>query len=225
MLGEGTIEESKLALCQLKLVLNADPQKHGKVVVSALCDFLKKTRSPECVATEKQQRRLSLEVEQALELLKNASEDYDNTILGRVDLEQAELRRAKLTKARLPGANLFGIQLQWAQLFEADFTNADMRKANLREASFRQAIFIDANLADADLRSVKATGGADFLRASLAGARLEDANLTDVLNLTHNQLKRAFGNNRTKLPTGVICRLRTFSYDDGAANRLPLQKS
>jgi uncharacterized protein YjbI with pentapeptide repeats len=98
-------------------------------------------------------------------------------------------------------------QTQFADLQGASFVNAyvidtDLRAANLDGADFDRAYLDNADLSKATLV------GADFGSAYLPGtcfvhSDLRGANLEETERLTNNQLKRAFGDENTKLPQGI----------------------
>ena len=149
----------------------------------------------------------------------NETNDYDETLKVKINMQRANLRGANLIGANLIGADLGGAHLRGAHLrganlmganfryFDARLINlygeddeigtnltggADLKDANLMGANLRGANLMGANLIDADLT------GADLRGANLRGAKLIGANLFDAIltdaNLTDANL---FGANLT----------------------------
>ncbi len=110
------------------------------------------------------------------------------------DLSRANLQGADLGFANLQSANLRSAKLQGAFLFGASLQEADLAGANLQGAKLISANLQGANLNDADLQ------GTDLFRANLQGAYLLGADLTKAKNLTREQLDKACGDDKTKLP-------------------------
>jgi uncharacterized protein YjbI with pentapeptide repeats len=126
--------------------------------------------------------------------------NLEGTILSRADLHLADLRLTDLRKADLAGANLQGAYLKGANLEEANLTAAILELANLH----------DANLQAANLRLAQLKG-AKLTNANLHGANLQGADLTDTArtffgepNLSSDQIKSAHGDEKTKLPPGIV---------------------
>lgn len=71
--------------------------------------------------------------------------------------------------------------------------------ARIRRTSLRRANLTDANLEAADCSYVDFSG-ANMLRTRLKGTILVGADLTDVRNLTREQLNEAIFDRTTKLP-------------------------
>lgn len=105
--------------------------------------------------------------------------------LVRADLERADLKGADLSAADLRGATVIGANLEMAVLDNADLSKADLSGANLSEARLSGANLFMANLS-----------GADLSECDLSGV-----DLSTVTGLTHDQLRRACGDERTKLPS------------------------
>ena len=100
------------------------------------------------------------------------------------DLEGADLSYHKLMKGQLQGAKLNGADLSFAYLMQADLAGAD-----LSEVDFNSAVLSEANLNGANLED------ADFTEAYLCGV-----DLSQVLNLTCDQLELANLDRETRLP-------------------------
>jgi uncharacterized protein YjbI with pentapeptide repeats len=80
----------------------------------------------------------------------------------------------------LTGADLSEVNLSQADLSEANLSQADLSEANLSRADLSQADLSEANLSRADL------SGAD-----LNGANLSGTNMTDVKDITREQISLA----------------------------------
>ena len=105
----------------------------------------------------------------------------------------------------------------WLETGGKEGTRADLRKAmlqevDLHEANLREADLEGAYLSVADLMRTNLQGanlkGADFWMADmkdtlLSGANLEGANLSEVTNLTQEQIDSARIDDRTILPAGL----------------------
>ena len=103
---------------------------------------------------------------------------------GKDGLEGADLSYHKLMKAQLQGANLSGADLSYAYLMQADLTGADLSGVDFNSAVLSEATLNGANLEDAD-----------FTEAYLCGV-----DLSQVLNLTCDQLELAYLDRDTRLP-------------------------
>ena len=147
--------------------------------------------------------------------------DLQNAILFRAGLQGAELgdanlQSAKLNKAELQDAKLERAQLQNAQLRSVDLQNADLREANLQNTYLRGARLQNADLRGADLQKADLRGAdlqnaklgevdfeikTDLRGADLSGANLKSVDLSEVLNLTMDQIRTArIDPETTKLP-------------------------
>ena len=81
-------------------------------------------------------------------------------------------------------------QLYFKQLNSANFSGANLQKVKLSTATLNQANFIQANLQNAQLHRVNFQG-ANLQDANLENAELFCANLTNVINLEPQQVKKA----------------------------------
>jgi hypothetical protein len=136
--------------------------------------------------------------------------------LFRIDLKAANLRGANFARTRVfradfIGADFFGANLTDAEFISANLTRADIMDANLTNANLAYANLTGAtlwaNLAGAKLDHAN-LAGADLRHANLAGADLSDANfsgadLSAAAGLTLQQLDKACGEPKTKLPPGL----------------------
>jgi uncharacterized protein YjbI with pentapeptide repeats len=78
----------------------------------------------------------------------------------------------------------FRLDVHGARLRRTNFSHANLKEANLSGADFTEANF----------------RGSDFKNANLSGTILRGADLTDVTNLTREQLATAILDDQTKLP-------------------------
>jgi uncharacterized protein YjbI with pentapeptide repeats len=135
--------------------------------------------------------------------------------LENANLRDAFLPLAKLTKADLSSANLSGAILSGANLRGADITYADLSGAVLRGAGhgpfWRPLVPSDvqaADLSDADLSGAALISadlsGAVLKNTNLRGAKLGGADLSQSHLLTQEQVNSATGNEKTKLPPGIV---------------------
>ncbi|MFQ5934087.1 MAG: pentapeptide repeat-containing protein [Dehalococcoidia bacterium] len=147
--------------------------------------------------------------------------DALGAFLAKADLRFANLQGAILIEANLEHADLSGADLgegllTRANLQEADLIDADLQGANLIEANLEQATLVRAGLQEADLSGANLQGAdlrfADLQDANFAvlrpfvwisAADLSDADLSTARGLVQNQLDRACGNEKTKLPEGL----------------------
>jgi uncharacterized protein YjbI with pentapeptide repeats len=114
----------------------------------------------------------------------------------------ANLIEANLANAKLDGANLAGAQLNNANLQKATFHFTNLSGARLEGADLRGADMTRAWLNWAWLDGAR-LDGANFTGAVMIGAQLQGADLSNVIGLTPDQLKRACGDWRTKVPAGI----------------------
>ena len=113
-------------------------------------------------------------------------------ILGYAQLQGAILWTAQLQGANLIQANLQGARLIDAKLQRATLVRVELQEANLSVANLQGAFLMRADLADADLQW-----------AILDQAKLQGADLSKAIGLTSQQLEESFGDEYTKLPSGV----------------------
>lgn len=129
-----------------------------------------------------------------------------------------EFRRQHPDGFVVNGASLPDAQLACADLHSVILMESDLPRANLACASLEQAVLRKTNLRGSDLREAK-MDRADLFRTDLSGADLREASLvssflkctdlrgTDLSTargLTDAQLRDAFGDERTRLPSGVV---------------------
>ncbi|WP_018504906.1 pentapeptide repeat-containing protein [Parafrankia discariae] len=98
--------------------------------------------------------------------------------IGRADLNGADLLGAVLIKADLRGAQLRAVNFTDAWLVEVNFTGAELSWATLAAAVL---------------------DGADF-----SAARLNGADFSSARGLTQMQVDAALGDDRTRLPAGLV---------------------
>jgi len=104
-----------------------------------------------------------------------------------VDTQGREGRRASLRDAVLQEADLHDANLQEADLEGARLSVADLMGTNLRCANLKRADFWMA----------------DMKNTNLQGAELQGANLSEVTNLTQQQIDSAITDSATVLPTSL----------------------
>ncbi|MGB3811445.1 MAG: pentapeptide repeat-containing protein [Parvibaculum sp.] len=158
-----------------------------------------------------------------------AGANFNKAYLRLASLQDADLRKAQLTRADLTGtrlarANLEGADLSHANAAGIDLTGANLKGADLSHARLDAALvenadFTGAKLVGANLRlieyvkgvkfrDVDATG-AIFRYASLRGvdfrgANLSGADFTRAWGLSNEQLALACGDDKTRLPDGLV---------------------
>ena len=137
--------------------------------------------------------------------------DLRARVLVGANLQDANLEGADLVRARLQFANLQGTNLADAKLQEANLRGANLERARLQSANLRGAVLVGASLQDAalsstDLQDADLTRAnlqnADLSGVNLSGAVLAGAYLRGVKNLVQEQLDRACGVDRVRLPEG-----------------------
>ena len=117
-------------------------------------------------------------------MLEEWAETLKKVVARKDDLEGADLSYHKLMKAQLQGAKLSGADLSYAYLMQADLSCADLSEVDFNSAVLSEAKLNGANLADAD-----------FTDAYLCGV-----DLSQVLNLTCDQLELSNLDRDTRLP-------------------------
>lgn len=132
--------------------------------------------------------------------------DFKNVNLIHSNLSQANLAKADLYKASISNTNFRGSNLHKASLIQADCIESDFSEANLTESTLIRADFsralldkailkeavlgkadlTDASLKEANLEKAKLIRvqafGANFQRAILTGACIQDWNISDTTN-------------------------------------------
>ena len=131
-----------------------------------------------------------------------------------VDLSEAHLDRADLSGANLEGANLWRAGLEGAHLYRAHLEGANLFEAHLEKAYFFEAHLDRAYLFFASLKGANLSGanlgGADLGAANLILAVINNANFTDAIDLTQEQIDKCvfiidhpFYKRQPKLPDGI----------------------
>jgi len=123
--------------------------------------------------------------------------------LNKIDLRGANLQDARIDGANLHNTNLDGTDFQRASLRDAQLDDSNLRKAklcgaDLRRANLQGSRLPEANLRDADLRAADLSNAnletsQGLEPTNLGGCRLEEtklhnAILSNVINLTAEQL-------------------------------------
>ena len=111
--------------------------------------------------------------------------------------ERREQLRLDLRATDLRNANLYGANLRSADLGGANLRGADLYKADLSEADLNGADLFGAYLNKADLN------GATLIGTTLSGANVSEADLSNAQNLATDQLAKAIGDAKTRLPDGL----------------------
>jgi hypothetical protein len=124
------------------------------------------------------------------------------------DLRNATLRHANLRDVIMFNADLTGADLFLADLRNADLVNSQLSGANLQDANLSGATLNEANLKGAQLVFADLRGAflakADLTDARLGQVDLRGAYLLGVRGLTQEQLFSTCGDERTKLPPGLM---------------------
>lgn len=107
-------------------------------------------------------------------------------------LSRADLHSIILTESDLPRADLACASLERAVLRKTNLCGSDLRQANMDHADLFSANLSGADLRDASLESC-------FLKC----ADLRGTDLSTARGLTGAQVRDAFGDDRTRLPSGV----------------------
>ncbi|MCH9052413.1 MAG: pentapeptide repeat-containing protein [Proteobacteria bacterium] len=99
---------------------------------------------------------------------------------------------------------VFRLNLQGINLQDVDLAGRNLKGANFRFAGLQRADLRTANLQDADLGWVNLQNanlrGAQLNMAFFDGARLQGTDLREAKGLTQEQLDKACGDEKTKLP-------------------------
>ena len=137
--------------------------------------------------------------------LQRESENHWKLDFREADLSYANLDEFHLSGAILIGANLsmtglIGANLIGADLFEVNLSWARLNKARLGGADLTGADLTGAILIQAHLSKEANIRGARLRNTTLRLARLFEANLSDVEELSEGQLAEAFGDDSTQLP-------------------------
>ncbi len=132
-----------------------------------------------------------------------------DAIMDRVNLSNARLDYAFLETAELPHAQMVNTQLTYSQLRHANLSASDLHCANFRGANLLGAIFVGAklegtgfeasNLSEADFTNAELTS-VDFTGARLYKADFRNADLTNVIQLSKEQMQETVWDKSTKLP-------------------------
>ena len=121
---------------------------------------------------------------------------WEKEMLPEWILKRQEIEKSK---SELRGADLCDAKLMKAQLEHADLSKADLTSAYLIKANLKGANLSDTNLSKAILSEANLQG-ADLADAELSETYLCGANLSEVVNLTCDQLELAILDKETLLP-------------------------
>ena len=119
--------------------------------------------------------------------------DGGRSVFQEVNLANSSLEKAELFRADFSGSNLSNTNLNKTEMGRANFQNSDLSGAQITFTNLARANFSGAKLA-----------GADFEKSWTYLTQFEDVDLTEVLNLSQEQLELACGNADTKLPAGLV---------------------
>ncbi|MGH9123681.1 MAG: pentapeptide repeat-containing protein [Acidimicrobiales bacterium] len=103
----------------------------------------------------------------------------------------ASFANAGLTNADFSRTNLQQVDFRYAKLARADFTYCDLRGSDLREADLT-----GANLTGAVMAAVDSATKVRSMEAKLDGANLTDANISQAIFLSRDQLRLAHVSDR-----------------------------
>lgn len=124
-------------------------------------------------------------------------------------LKRAIFINANLSNAEFSGANFSEVNLYGANLAEANLSGANLSEVRLSTLSYstgskeverRGANFTGATLDQANFTGINLSGS-DLKDASLTGTNFDGADLSNVFNLTLQQLSQASTTPSTKLPS------------------------
>ena len=153
------------------------------------------------------------------------SADLEDANLIHADLEDANLFGADLSDSNLKGANLSNADLSDANIVDANLSGANLAEANLSGAELESAKLPRANLSNTNLAGVNLEysnlesanleganlDGANLGEANLKNASLVGADLSETHFLQQEQIDKAKGDEKTKLPKDIT---RPESWDD-----------
>jgi uncharacterized protein YjbI with pentapeptide repeats len=202
---------------ELERIARDSPDKDRRQVIEVLTAYVRET-TPSTVSEPKPLQQQPADIQAILTILAQRDPSYDKEgqyiNLHRTDLRYASLAKAhfkevRLWESNLEGADLWGANLELGQLHRVNLTESILSHANLHNtflpgANFTEAVLENTNLEDADLRGANFKG-ANLKEVNLKGASVENTNfegvdLSHVVGLTHEQLKRSITNKDTKLP-------------------------
>jgi len=115
------------------------------------------------------------------------------------NLTMADLRGAVINDANLSEIKATGARLQGASVDSANLSHADFRDADLRGLTLQYVSLVAANLQGANLQGAVLVG-ANLKNTDLDGADLRGADLSQVAELTREQLSTAYLDENTQLP-------------------------
>ncbi len=132
-----------------------------------------------------------------------SDEKLFNTNFSKAYLRNADFSKTKnLMEVDFSNATLYNANLSGAILFKINVSGATLYHANLSKATLHDVDLSNRRLFKVDL------SGATLLNVNLSEANLQDTNLesailSTVKNLTQEQVDKAKGNEKTKLPDGL----------------------
>ncbi len=120
-------------------------------------------------------------------------------IFTNANLSQANFVGANFSEVNLSGANLSEANLSWANLSEVCLSTLSYSTGS-REVERLGASFVNATLDHANLKGTNLSGS-DLMGASLIKTDFDGADLSNVFNLTLEQLEQALVTPETKFPS------------------------
>lgn len=144
--------------------------------------------------------------------------DYTEVKLEHVKLDKAMMNRVIMVGGSLKGSSLRESQMQNANLEVCDLSEADLYRSQLNKANFKNATLSDTKFEGATMTGATLTlakmprailtgatlGKASMLATVLNDTDIEGTDLSEVDNLTQDQVSKARGNSETKLPSHLF---------------------
>ncbi len=132
----------------------------------------------------------------------------DEARFEQTDLLKSVGYRASFRKARFNNSRMTKSEYSRADFSEAQFENIDWAKAELGRANFTGASFKEVNFEFSNLARARFTKanllGVYFTKAYTYLTRLEGVDLSEVYDLMQDQLDMACGDDKTRLPEGLV---------------------
>jgi uncharacterized protein YjbI with pentapeptide repeats len=126
----------------------------------------------------------------------------DAASLLNADLGAASFKNAHLNNTIFDGANLADANFLRARLQGATFGATNLARSTFIGAQIQDVDFTGANLERANLFRLNLSG-VDFSLANLRGAILRNADMSEAIGVTREQIELAHTNSHTKLPRGL----------------------
>lgn len=201
-LSSGELKRRLKAIRSLESI-NKDTDKYRPEILEALATFVR-DRSPWKPGAI--HSAIEEDVQSALTLIGRIPKKDDRGNVLRVDMHNVDISGANLQNADLEGVVLWGSNLR----------NVVLARANLQEADLGGVDFTGASLEMADLRGAYLWMSAPlepirpciFSRTRLAGVKLDGAHLeaailTEAIDLSEEEVRKAIINQNTQLPRNM----------------------